>query len=112
MGGWKARVLQAHSTELGIVIRKTRLYDFSTWAQAKGSFDLCLRLMASVPIGDTRRYAPEPRREPGPGPGPMTIDVQATSRPSHAESVPETKAIGTPPEPSNSERQTEAPNEP
>lgn len=60
MGGWKARILQAHSYQGGIVIRKTALYDFSTWENAVRSFDLFLRFMGSAPIGDTRHFPAAP----------------------------------------------------
>lgn len=71
MGGWKARILQAHADQSGLVVRKTILYDFSTWVKASESFDVFLRLMSSAPIGDTRQLPPAhppapmlPRDEP------------------------------------------------
>jgi hypothetical protein len=46
MTGKKGRILQAFSTMHSLVIRKTRLYDFSTMENAREPFDTFSQFMA------------------------------------------------------------------
>ncbi|KAL4786237.1 hypothetical protein BJX76DRAFT_355310 [Aspergillus varians] len=53
--GYKARIIQAHMTEHGLLaIYHTRLYDFITPESRLTSVPACLGYMASDPIGDTK----------------------------------------------------------
>ncbi|KAJ9491821.1 hypothetical protein VN97_g1409 [Penicillium thymicola] len=51
-GGMKARVIEAHTSEQGIVIKKTQLFDFSTNEAANKSMDTLLGFMCADLIGD------------------------------------------------------------
>lgn len=48
----KARVLEAHSTQQGLAIKKTQLLDFSTNQAANKNMDILLGFMAGDLIGD------------------------------------------------------------
>lgn len=52
MGGYRGRILQAHNDTEGLVIRKSQLFDFSTWEKAKGNLDIFLQFMCSDPVDD------------------------------------------------------------
>ncbi|KAJ5869135.1 hypothetical protein N7455_004076 [Penicillium solitum] len=51
-GRMKARVLEAHSTQQGLAIKKTQLLDFSTNQAANKNMDILLGFMAGDLIGD------------------------------------------------------------
>lgn len=53
IGEKKGRILQAHFSYNGLVIRKSKLYDFSTAEKAKPHIELFLQYMASDTVGDT-----------------------------------------------------------
>ncbi|KAL4914563.1 hypothetical protein BDW62DRAFT_204453 [Aspergillus aurantiobrunneus] len=52
--GFKARIVQGHMTENGLVLLKTGFYDFTTLEDCRRSVPACLGYMASKPIGDTK----------------------------------------------------------
>lgn len=47
MGNQQGRILQAHFGKQGLVIRKSKLYDFSSEAKAEKPTELFLQYMAS-----------------------------------------------------------------
>lgn len=53
-GGMKARVIEAHTSQQGIVIKKIELFDFSTNESANKSMDTLLGFMCADLIGDPR----------------------------------------------------------
>ncbi|PWY80790.1 hypothetical protein BO94DRAFT_424974, partial [Aspergillus sclerotioniger CBS 115572] len=53
MGGRKARILQAHLNKEEILVRKRKLYDFSTEDAAYNSRDIFLRYMYCNRVGNT-----------------------------------------------------------
>lgn len=55
MGSLKGRILQAHVTDSGLVIKKSKLYDFDKQVDFERSITLFTRHMASDRIGDTRQ---------------------------------------------------------
>jgi hypothetical protein len=52
--GARARILQAFMTDAGLVIYKTKLYDFSDHETRDDAIEQCLSYMASTPIEDTK----------------------------------------------------------
>ncbi|KAL4782563.1 hypothetical protein BJX76DRAFT_358827 [Aspergillus varians] len=50
----RARILQAFMTEAGLIIYKTKLYDFTDQENRDDAIEKCLSYMASTPIGDTK----------------------------------------------------------
>lgn len=48
----KARVLEAHSTQQGLAIKKTQLLDFSTNQVANKNMDILLGFMSGNLVGD------------------------------------------------------------
>lgn len=53
MGKLKGRILQAHISEEGIVIRKSELFDFSTWEKAEPNLNIFLQFLGNTPKGGT-----------------------------------------------------------
>ena len=53
MGNMQGRILHAHFNDKGLIIRKSRLYDFSTEEKADKSTELFLQYMASKMEGET-----------------------------------------------------------
>lgn len=56
MDSMEGRILQAHASDNGVIIRKTKLCSFKSRQDAMSSGDLFCRYIASQRIGDTRRY--------------------------------------------------------
>ena len=56
MGSKEGRIVQAHVTNSGVVVQKSKLYSFKSAKDLKNSGDLFSRYMASRRIGDTRRH--------------------------------------------------------
>lgn len=63
-GQRKGRILQAYESKEGLVIRKSKLFDFSTWEEAEKSINLFVQFMASDPVGDTKALD-HPRQRTG-----------------------------------------------
>ncbi|CAI7587297.1 unnamed protein product [Penicillium palitans] len=53
-GRMKARVLEAHSTQQGVAIKKTQVLDFSSNQVANKNMDILLGFMAGDLIGDPK----------------------------------------------------------
>lgn len=56
MDSFQGRVLQAHVTDNGISIKKSKLYNFKIQTELEDSMDLFSRYMAGYRIGDTRKF--------------------------------------------------------
>lgn len=56
-GRMKARVIEAHTSQQGMIIKKTELFDFSTNELANKSMDTLLGFMCADLIGDFREPA-------------------------------------------------------
>lgn len=59
MSDYKARIIQAFFNGDKLVIRKSKLYDFSTPETLSSSTTLFMQWMASKPVGDTSGFALE-----------------------------------------------------
>ncbi|RHZ64519.1 hypothetical protein CDV55_107241 [Aspergillus turcosus] len=59
MSDYKARIIQAYFDGDKMVIRKSKLYDFSTRETLSSSTTLFMQWMASKPVGDTSGFALE-----------------------------------------------------
>lgn len=61
MGQQHGRILQAYSEEKELIIRKSRLYDFTTKEKALAHARLFAQYMANEPVGNTKSL---PARQP------------------------------------------------
>ncbi|KAF7114669.1 hypothetical protein CNMCM5793_009620 [Aspergillus hiratsukae] len=59
MSDYKGRIIQAYFNGDELVIRKSKLYDFSTRETLSSSTTLFMQWMASTPVGDTSGFALE-----------------------------------------------------
>lgn len=55
MGGTQGRILQAYTNNEGLVIQKSKLYDFSTLENFREFINLFLRYLTSNAVGDTQQ---------------------------------------------------------
>ncbi|KAJ9196909.1 hypothetical protein DTO164E3_4256 [Paecilomyces variotii] len=58
--GRKGRILQAHTSDRMLIIRKSKLYDFSTLQEFREKTSLFLRYLTSQVVGDTQQTATGP----------------------------------------------------
>lgn len=56
MDSLQGRILQAHMTNSGLIIKKSKLYDFDRQADFEKSMTLFSRYMACDRIGNTRKF--------------------------------------------------------
>lgn len=59
MGDFRGRIIHAYFDGTHVIVRKTKLYHFYPVEKARKTFELFLRQMASMPIGDIKAQSQE-----------------------------------------------------
>lgn len=54
MGDFRGRIIHAYFDGTAIIVKKTKLYHFCPVETARKTFELFLRQMASMPVGDIK----------------------------------------------------------